>query len=273
MSRYWSAWNIVQSLLQYADAHEGEPIADVCHTAVLAHVKESYRRQQMAPFESWSQNRWQDWVLLLHWLWEQAPQGHEALLRDAAELTYKTRWDWERYYSLDHTTGSGPDGRVPDGRGTDGHRQATLPDRAVPSWTMYDHGVNNAQATKWAAVWYRQSADQSLLPYTRRIVDAQRRFHGQPHGMFAADECFGGRELNRGIELCAVVEQLYSLQVAFRVTGALDLLDEIERIAFNALPGTMSADMWQHQYLQQANEVSACKTNPHVWQVSRQVSK
>ena len=27
----------------------------------------------------------------------------------------------------------------------------------------------------------------------------------QPHGMFSADECFGGRNLNRGIELCAVV--------------------------------------------------------------------
>jgi hypothetical protein len=84
--------------------------------------------------------------------------------------------------------------------------------------------------------------------------------------MYAADECFGGRELNRGIELCAVVEQMYSLEVSFRVTGELALLDRIERIAFNALPGTMTADMWQHQYLQQANEVSACPTNPHVWQ-------
>jgi hypothetical protein len=54
--------------------------------------------------------------------------------------------------------------------------------------------------------------------------------------------------------------------VAFRVTGELSLLDDVERIAYNALPGTMSADMWQHQYLQQANEISACRTNPHHWQ-------
>lgn len=119
---------------------------------------------------------------------------------------------------------------------------------------------------RWAAVWYRQSGDASLLPYTRKMLDMQAEHHGQPHGMFSADECFGGRELNRGIELCAVVEQLYSLQVAFRATGEIGLLDDIERIAFNALPATMTASMWQHQYLQQANEVSACPTTPHVWQ-------
>ena len=69
----------MQALLQYADAHEGEPIGEVCYAAVLAHVKEAYRRQQAVTFTSWSQNRWQDWVLLLHWLWDKAPQGHEAM--------------------------------------------------------------------------------------------------------------------------------------------------------------------------------------------------
>ena len=44
------------------------------------------------------------------------------------------------------------------------------------------------------------------------------------------------------------------------------LLDRMETIAYNALPATLTADMWQHQYLQQANEISACTTNPHVWQ-------
>jgi hypothetical protein len=36
----------------------------------------------------------------------------------------------------------------------------------------------------------------------------------QPHGMFAADECFGGRNLNRGIELCAVVSSWASVLCA-----------------------------------------------------------
>ena len=52
------------------------------------------------------------------------------------------------------------------------------------------------------------------------IAAMQDTYHGQPHGIWAADECFGGRDLNRGIELCAVVEQMYSLQHMFRVQGA-----------------------------------------------------
>jgi len=84
--------------------------------------------------------------------------------------------------------------------------------------------------------------------------------------MFSADEVLAGRALNRGVELCSVVEQMYSLYHVFKASGDLSLLDRVELIAYNALPATISADLWRHQYLQQANEISACKTNPHVWQ-------
>jgi hypothetical protein len=94
----------------------------------------------------------------------------------------------------------------------------------------------------------------------------QDRYHGQPHGMFAADECFGGRALNRGIELCAVVEQMFSLSIVFQIQGDTHFLDRLETIAFNAWPGTVTPDMWQHQYVQQANEINAAyNTTPHVW--------
>jgi hypothetical protein len=31
----------------------------------------------------------------------------------------------------------------------------------------------------------------------------------------------------------------------------------VNRLAFNALPATFTADMWEHQYLQQANEMNS----------------
>ena len=79
-----------------------------------------------------------------------------------------------------------------------------------------------------------------------------------------------GRALNRGIELCAVVEQMYSLQQSFLALGDLRLLDRMERIAFNALPGTLDPTQWQHQYLQQANGIHAARPQldrwaPHPW--------
>lgn len=54
-------------------------------------------------------------------------------------------------------------------------------------------------------------------------------------------------------------------QVSFRTTGDVALLDHAERVAYNALPATIDADMWSHQYLQQVNGVRAAFTEPHVW--------
>lgn len=53
----------------------------------------------------------------------------------------------------------------------------------------------------------------------------------------------------------------------FRVHGDVMFMDRQERIAFNSLPGTLTADMWQHQYLQQANEINALYGQTHhPWQ-------
>ena len=60
-----------------------------------------------------------------------------------------------------------------------------------------------------------------------------------------------------GTELCAVVEALFSLQQASPRDGGVALADRLERIAFNALPATFSADMWSHQYDQQPTRCCA----------------
>merc|ERR1719502_1293637 len=116
--------------------------------------------------------------------------------------------------------------------------------------------MNNAMATKSCAVWGRQDPSYNATAAVAAKL-AKQQLHAQPYGMFAADECFGGRALNRGIELCAVVEQIYSLQHNFKVLGDLAYLDRAERIAFNSLPGTLDPVQWRHQYLQQANEINA----------------
>ena len=40
------------------------------------------------------------------------------------------------------------------------------------------------------------------------------------------------------------------------------LFDRVERLAFNALPAALTADMWTHVYVQQANSVFAGRTAP-----------
>jgi hypothetical protein len=257
---YWNGWNIAAALLQYADARAiSDPIISArCNKAVLSYITCVHGRMLTVPFSAWSQNRWQDWAYIVHWLLDQAPQGQEQLLWDAAELTQQQSWDWDAYYDQ---TGTGTTGAFV------GKTMPKFPAMNVGGWSMYDHGVNNAMGTKSCTTWYRQSRNESDAKAAYKKLLIQDKYHGQPHGMFAADECFGGRELNRGIELCAVVEQMYSLQHNFRVLGDPYFLDRYERIAFNSLPGTISPDQWQHQYLQQANEINAkYGLKQHVWQ-------
>ena len=258
---YWNGWNVAASLLQYADAqtNAGRPdVAARCNLAVLKYVTEVHRRMLTTPLTSWSQNRWQDWVYIIHWLMDQAPQGQEQMLWDAAELTQQQSWDWDAYYNR---AGVGSTGAFK------GKSMPKFAIKNVGGWTMYDHGVNNAMGTKSCAVWYRQSGNATDAQASYKKLAMQDTYHGQPHGIWAADECFGGLDLNRGIELCAVVEQMYSLQHMFRVQGDPAFLDKCERIAYNALPGTIDPIMWRHQYLQQANEINALYAiKDHVWQ-------
>ena len=41
--------------------------------------------------------------------------------------------------------------------------------------------------------------------------------------------------------------------------------ERAELISYNALPATMTSDMWAHQYLQLSNEMNAVHSDDHVW--------
>ena len=92
-----------------------------------------------------------------------------------------------------------------------------------------------------------------------RMLDT---YQAQPNALLCADEVFCGRAPHRGTETCAVVEALASLEQAFSVLGEPALMDRVETLAFNALPAALTADMWTHVYVQQANSVFAGHTSP-----------
>ena len=117
------------------------------------------------------------------------------------------------------------------------------------------HGVNHGQALKVAAVEYRLTGDTSERASYYRQLGALDKYHGLPNGMFSCDEHLAGRSPSQGTELCTVVETMFSMEVALAVFGDAAIADRLEKIAFNALPGTFTDDMWAHQYDQQANQI------------------
>jgi hypothetical protein len=116
-------------------------------------------------------------------------------------------------------------------------------------------GVNNAQAIKASPVWSLMTgSDEDRLAVLHMLAELDR-YHGLPTGIFSADEHFAGRNPSQGTELCAVVETMFSLEQSLAIVGDPALADRLERIAFNALPGAFTDNMWAHQYDQQPNQV------------------
>jgi hypothetical protein len=196
-----------------------------------------YFRYQLAelaqrPLKQWAIPRGGDNILIVHWLYNLT--GEEFLLDLAKTLFEQTDPWWKVQGAFS--------GQVPPGF-------------AHTPLTMLTHGVNNAMGLKTAALMYSQTGEEHLQNATRFGLQNLMRHHGQPHGMFATDEHLNGTSPTAGCELCAVCEMMFSLEEVLRLEGDSADADQLERIAFNALPAAFTEDMWAHQFDQQANQV------------------
>ena len=130
--------------------------------------------------------------------------------------------------------------------------------RPVNRWTLDTHIVNLAMMLKYEAV----SCDLLGAEYANqadRLHDILAQHNGTPVGLFTGDECLSGLSPIQGTELCAVVEQMYSYELLYAYTGDPKWAERLEILAFNALPATISEDMWAHQYVQMSNQISCEK--------------
>jgi uncharacterized protein len=134
----------------------------------------------------------------------------------------------------------------------------------LPDIAMQTHGVNNAMALKTAPIWWLVSGDASDRTALDRQLAMLDTYHGLPNGTFSADEHFAGLDPSQGTELCAVVESMLSYELAFAILGDSRVADRLERVSYNALPATLSNDMWSHQYDQQPNQI-ACTRAHRQW--------
>ena len=73
--------------------------------------------------------------------------------------------------------------------------------------------------------------------------------------MYGGDEPMHGNDPTQGIELCSVVELMFSLETMLPITGDLAFADHLELIAYNALPAQTTEDYNHRQYFQCANQV------------------
>ena len=230
---WWPRMVMVKALAQFHDA-----TADPRVLPVLTR----YFHYQLAalptrPITSWGRYRWQDEAFVVEWLFDRT---NDPRLLDLIALLRRQGYDWPAGFADFHYTTPTPHSVLDPGN---------------DEYAMQTHGVNNSQALKTSAVLHRLTGDPADHAALLRQLTTLDRFHGVPNGMFTCDEHLAGLEPSHGTALCSVVETMFSLEVALAVFGDLTLADRLERIAYNALPGAFTDDMWAHQYDQQSNQI------------------
>lgn len=243
---WWPRFVMLKALTQY---HE------LTADARVLPVLDRYFRYQLAelpkrPLRDWGKFRWQDNALSVLWLYNRTGS---AYLLDLARLLHEQGYDWVREFAdfpyKQPVTAAFL--KLSEGNG--------LKDLALAT-----HGVNNGQAVKTGPVWSLVSGSAEDRAGASRMIAELNRYHGLPNGMFSCDEHLAGPNPSQGSELCTVVEYMFSLEQSFAITGDALLGDRLEQLAFNALPGAFSDDMWAHQYNQEPNQVE-CSSHAKPW--------
>ncbi|MBQ7828000.1 MAG: glycoside hydrolase family 127 protein [Clostridia bacterium] len=145
-------------------------------------------------------------------------------------------------------------------QGADYNDFVSIWERPLNWWRFETHIVNMAMMLKAEAVSHRLLGEEYTdnAEYLYGILD---KYNGTPVGLFTGDECLSGLSPIQGTELCAVAEQMYTYQLLYAATGDKKWAERLEVVAFNALPATVSDDMWTHQYDQLSNQI-ACERFP-----------
>ena len=225
----WAVQLISKVLVVYYECSGDERIPDVLYR-VMKNYYDLLKSETIHLFE-WSKQRWFEAFVAINFLTK--------------------RYDDEWISDL---------ARILKSQGADHNTMTELWKKPLYKWTHETHIVNLAMMLKYEAV----SCDMLGEDYTdaaERLITVLTEYNGTPVGLFTGDECLAGLSPIQGSELCAVVEQMYSYETLFAYTGDSKWAEKLELLAFNALPATISDDMWAHQYVQLSNQI-ACEKFP-----------
>ena len=244
---WWPRMVMLKVLTQYQEATSDSRVVPFMERYFHYQLAELPRR----PLRDWGRFRWQDQVLTVLWLYRRT--GNPRLI-ELARLLHDQGYDWIAEYADFQYTTRMTAAKVGLGKGGNGLSEIALA----------THGVNNGQAIKTGPVWSLVSGSPADRRAVLQMLAELDKYHGLPNGMFSCDEHLAGPNPSQGSELCTVVETMFSLEVALGILGDAMLGDRLEKLAFNALPGTITDDMWAHQYNQEPNQVE-CSLHREPW--------
>jgi len=221
----WAYFLIAKVLTVYADCSGDERVEPALRRALQCLDK----HVESCTLSIWGAARWYEALIPVCWLHERSPEDAGWLL-DLVQKLQVEGFDYDAYFA--------------------DFRDVT----PVRRWSLLTHGPNLAMSLRRDALLARlRNRDAAAFP--EHALETLTRHHGMANGFFTADECLSGLSPVQGTELCAVVEAMFSYENILAATGEACWADRLEGLAFNALPTTISEDMWTHQYVQQTNQI------------------
>jgi hypothetical protein len=119
------------------------------------------------------------------------------------------------------------------------------------------HNVNVEEGLKMPAVYYQVSHQAKDKKAVWLGIDNLMRENALSFGINSGTEFISGDASIQGVELCAIVEAMLSLETAERISGDPLLADRLETITYNALPAALANNIKGIQYYTVANNVVA----------------
>jgi hypothetical protein len=180
----------------------------------------------------WAKARGGDNLEVVLWLYNRT--GEKSLLDLAGLLLVQTN-QWHQYYA--------------DGKG----------DCAYP-----EHIVNVMQGLKTPPLMYLVSGDAAHKAGFANATSPDgwmMKKCGRIDGMVSGTEPLTDRGSTQGTELCAIAERILSNTVAIRILGDAVIGDQLERVAYNALPAAFSPDLKGHRYYILPNQPKCTNEN------------
>jgi len=172
----------------------------------------------------WAKYRGGDNLMMVYWLYNIT---HDQFLLELGDLLHKQTFDFtDAFLNTDMLT-----------------RMGSI------------HTVNLSQGMKEPLIYYQHHPEQKYLDAAKKGFADLRKYNGMAHGLYGGDEALHGNNPTQGSELCTAVEMMFTLESGLEITGDAEYADQLEKIAFNALPTQISDDFMTHQYFQQANQV------------------
>jgi uncharacterized protein len=245
---WWPRIAMLKALCQYQEFTGDARVIPVIDKYLRFQLAEMQRH----PSGDLTRYRWQDQLVSIFWLYNRT--GSPYLL-DLAKCLHTWGHDWTAQFANFQYK----------------ERVSFPPTLTADNISAQElktineaHGVSIAQGIKVGPLWSLVSGASYDRAAARQMIATLDEYHGLPNGMYSCDEHLAGRNPSQGSELCAVVEYMFSLEQSLAVTGDSALADRLEKLAFNALPGTLTDDMWAHQYDQEPNQVE-CSLHREPW--------